>query len=70
MQSVVKDEELAKIIAAGKSGESGKSDQEVEIEWLRNRFVNLKKQNKILKQRKIEINKKMEQVKAEERQKV
>lgn len=70
LQSVVKDEEVAKIIAAGKTSESGKSDQEGDIDWLRNRFINLKKQNKLLKQRKAEINSKMEAVKADERQKV
>lgn len=40
------------------------------IEALRRRFINLKKENKQLKQRKREINEEMEQVRANERKQV
>jgi len=58
---------LSEIIAASKSGDSGKTDSDQEINWLRDRFINLKKENKKLKERKQAINKEMERVREEER---
>lgn len=53
---MVADKQLSEIIAASKNAEGGKSEQDAEINWLRERFINLKKENKKLKERKRAIN--------------
>lgn len=56
LKRVVADKQLSEIIAASKNAEGGKSEQDAEINWLRERFINLKKENKKLKERKRAIN--------------
>jgi hypothetical protein len=53
---VVADKQLSEIIAASKNAEGSKSESDGEINWLRERFINLKKENKKLKERKRAIN--------------
>ena len=65
---VVEDKQLAEIIQASKTGETGKSENEQSINWLRDRFINLKKENKKLKERKAEIARQMEEVRENEKQ--
>lgn len=67
LSRVVADKQLSEIIAASKTGETGKTDQDQEINWLRDRFINLKKENKKLKERKKTINREMERVREDER---
>lgn len=67
---MVADKALSEIIAASKTTESGKSDQEQEINWLRHRFINLKKENRKLKATKKDLNDKMEAVRENEKREI
>jgi len=70
LQEVVKDKKLAEIIAAANKTESGKSESEQSIMWLRERFINLKKENKRLKERKALIAAEREKVLEDEKRQV
>ncbi len=70
LSRVVADKQLSEIIAASKTTESGKSDQEQEIKWLRDRFINLKKENRKLKALKKDLNDKMEAVRENEKREI
>lgn len=69
LERVVKDKQLSEIIVK-KSGEAGKGndDTDYKINWLRNHFINLKNENKKLKERKRRIDSEMEAVVERERQ--
>jgi hypothetical protein len=69
LERVVKDKQLSEIIDTKKSGDAGKGDNtDFKINWLRNHFINLKNENKKLKERKKNIDKEMEVVVERERQ--
>ena len=68
LERVVKDKQLSEI-KEKKSGEAGKGDDtDYKINWLRNQFINLKNENKKLKERKRRIDSEMEAVVERERQ--
>jgi len=69
LEKVVQLPALSEIIqASNKGGDSGKNEKDTSINWLRERFINLKRENKKLKERKAEIAHEMEQVREREKQ--
>jgi exonuclease VII large subunit len=61
---------LREIIAADKKQDSSKNQEELAITWLRERFINLKKENKVLRESKVSIAKEMEEVREEEKRQI
>ena len=57
---------LEKVVSGAGNKDAGDDNQSMGIEGLRGRFINLKKENKKLNDRKNKINERMEQVKEDE----